>query len=86
MPCRIFISIGTASETCAPASLTPLPAEVGHPGHVDEQIVGSEPDVVVDAALAPGEQVQDRTDPERREDVRRNLEIRVGVRWSRTCV
>ena len=22
MPCRMFISIGTASETCAPASLT----------------------------------------------------------------
>ena len=31
-----------------------LPAEVGHSGHVDEQIVGSEPDVVVDATLALG--------------------------------
>lgn len=65
-----------------------LPARVGHPGHVDEQVVGSEPDVVVDAALALGEIVQDRADAERREDVRRNLETELapdvpGLRVSR---
>ena len=50
-----------------------LPSEVGHPGHMDEQIVGPNPDVVIDAALAHSELVQDRAYPERREDVRRNL-------------
>jgi len=43
MPCRMFISIGTASETWAPASFDRLPRHVGHPGHVDEQVVGPSP-------------------------------------------
>ena len=55
-----------------------LPSKVGHPGHMDEQIVGPDPDVVVDAALAHGELVQDRTYPERREDVRRNLQTELA--------
>ena len=50
-----------------------LPAEIRHAGHVDEQVVGSEPDVVVDAAGAGGEVVEDRADAERREDVCRDL-------------
>ena len=78
MPCRMFISIGKAIETCAPGVLDLLPAQVGHPGHVDEQVVGSDPDVVVDAARALGELVQDRADAERREDVRRDLEIELA--------
>ena len=41
MPCRMFISIGKAIETCAPF-LDRLPARIGHPGHVDEQVVGSD--------------------------------------------
>ena len=77
MPWRMFISIGKAIETCAPTSLTFF-QPVGHPGHVDEQVVGSEPDVAVDAARALGEIVQDRADAERREDVRRNLETELA--------
>ena len=43
----------------------PLPSKVGHPGHVDEQVVGPDPDVVIAAALALGERVHDRADAER---------------------
>ena len=78
MPCRMFISIGNGDRDLRAGVLDPLPAQVGHPGHVDEQVVGSEPDVVVDAARALGEIVQDRADAERREDVRRNLETELA--------
>jgi hypothetical protein len=55
-----------------------LPSKVGHPGHVDKQVVGPEPDVLIDAALAHSELVQDRTDAERGEDVRRNLQTELA--------
>jgi hypothetical protein len=45
---------------------------------VDEQVVGPDPDVVIDPALADGELVQDRTYPERREDVGRNLQAELA--------
>src|SRR5215469_16468042 len=45
---------------------------------MDEQIVGPDPDVAIDAPLAHGELVQDRTYPERREDVRRNLQTELA--------
>jgi hypothetical protein len=55
-----------------------LPSEVGHPGHVDEQIIGPDPDVVIDAALSRSELVEDRPYPERREDVRRNRQTELA--------
>ena len=45
MPWRMFISIGNASKP-APTSLT-FPGGVRHAGHVDEQVVGSEPDALL---------------------------------------
>jgi hypothetical protein len=55
-----------------------FPSIVGHPGHVDEQIVGPKPDVMVAAALARGQLVEDRTYPERRKDVRRNRQTELA--------
>src|SRR5215469_10719192 len=55
-----------------------LPSEVGHSGHMDEQIVGPDLDIVIDAALAHGELVQDRTYAERREDVRGDLQTELA--------
>ena len=46
-PWRMFISIGTASETCAPTSLTFCQRRVRHARHVDEEVVGADPDVAV---------------------------------------
>ena len=74
MPWRMFISIGNAIETWTPFVFHRLPAEIRHPGHVDEQVVGSEPDIVAGATGAGGEVVQDRTHAERRKDVRRDLQ------------
>ncbi len=51
-----------------------LPGGVGHPGHVDEQVVRSDPDVAV-ATGSGGELVKNRPDTERREDMRRNLKV-----------
>src|ERR1700675_4283475 len=57
-----------------------LPALVGHPGHVDEQIVGTDLEVAGRLAVRPdaaeplGELIQDRADPEREQGVRRDLE------------
>ena len=51
-----------------------LPGGVGHPGHVDEQVIRSDPDVAV-ATRSSGELVKSRPDAERREDMRRNLEV-----------
>src|SRR5690349_21104889 len=45
---------------------------------MDEQIVGADPDIVIDAALTQSELVQDRPYPERREDVRRNLQTELA--------
>ena len=61
------------------AVLDPVPAGVRHAGHVDEQVVGSDPDVVVDAAGTRGEVVQDRADAERRQDVRRDLDVELAT-------
>ena len=79
MPCRMFISIGNASETWAPDVLDLLPGEVGHAGHVDEQVVRADADVVVDAARACGEVVHDRANAERRQDMRRDLEVELAA-------
>ena len=57
MPCRMFISIGKAIETCAPTFLTPCQPASDMPGHVDEQVVRSEPDVAVAASGRCGEVV-----------------------------
>ncbi len=54
------------------------PGHVGHPGHVDEQVVRPERQRTAVAALALGEQVQGRADTERREDVRRNLKTELA--------
>src|SRR5215831_7243661 len=45
---------------------------------MDEQVVGADPDIAIDAALAHSELVQDRPYPERREDVRRNLQTELA--------
>jgi hypothetical protein len=45
---------------------------------VDEQVVGPQPDVVVDASLSLGKEVQDRTDPEWGEDMRCDLETELA--------
>ena len=42
-----------------------LPAQVGHAGHVDEQVVGSEAECPAVAAMALGEQVQGGANAER---------------------
>ncbi len=61
-----------------------LPAQVGHPGHMDEQVVGPDFEVAgrlagwTGATLALGELVQDRANPERRQDVRRDLEFELA--------
>src|SRR5258708_19744469 len=51
-----------------------LPAHVRHPGHMDEQVVGPEPERAAVPTLALGEQVQGGANAERREDMRRDLE------------
>src|SRR5215469_4478523 len=61
-----------------PLVLDRLPAIVGHPGHVDEEIVRSEPECPTVASLAFREQVQRRADAERREYMCRNLEVEVA--------
>src|ERR1700681_4805894 len=54
---------------------------------MDEQVVGTEPDVATGrAALALGEQVQDGSDPKRREDVSRNLETERSPDLPGLCV
>ena len=78
MPWRMFISIGKAIETCAPTSLTALPGHVGHPGHVDEQVVRPDADVAVEPPVPCGELVEDRADAERRQDVRRDLQAELA--------
>src|SRR5437764_3639904 len=45
---------------------------------MDEQVIGADPDVVIDPALAHGELVQDRAYPEGREDVGRNLQAELA--------
>src|SRR6516162_7248335 len=55
-----------------------LPSKVGHPRHMDEQVVGPDPDVLIDATLAHGELVQDRAYLEWREDVRRYLQTELA--------
>jgi len=45
---------------------------------VDKQIVGPDPDIALAAALPLREQVEDRPDPERREDVRRDLQAELA--------
>ncbi len=54
-----------------------LPGGVGHPGHVDEQVVCSNIDVVLVATLARRECVHDRADAERGEDMRSDLEVEI---------
>ena len=61
-----------------PFVLDLLPAEIGHPRHVDEEVVGPEADVVVDAARAGGEVVENRPDAEGRQDVRRDLQTELA--------
>ena len=51
-----------------------LPPLIGHSSHVDEQVVGSESDIVVDTTGALREVVENRADAERRKDVRCDLE------------
>ena len=58
----MFISIGKAIETCAPRREPPS-SPLGLPGHVDEQVVGPDPDFAV-AAHVLSELVQDRGDAE----------------------
>ena len=72
MPWRMFISIGKAIETCAPASFTFCHAYVRHAGHVDEQVsvLRSESRTV---ACCLGETVEGWAHAERGQDVRRNL-------------
>src|SRR5262245_27652075 len=61
-----------------------LPAHVRLPGHVDEQVIGSDPEGPggitsrTDAPLVLGECVQDGSDAEGREDVRRYLEAELA--------
>src|SRR4051812_14771570 len=57
--------------------LDPLPALVRHAGHVDEQmlVLLSEPQLPVVAGSAVGELVEGRAYAERREDMRRKLEL-----------
>ncbi len=59
--------------------LDPLPGRVGHPRHVDEQVVRSDPDIVLAASHPRGERVHGRADTERRENVRRDLETEVST-------
>jgi hypothetical protein len=63
----MFSSIGTASDTPAPAVLHLLPAHVGHPGHVDEQVVGAE-------LVGRGERIEGRAHAEAADDVRHHLQ------------
>ncbi len=78
MPWRMFISIGTASETCAPTSLTLSPGPFGHPGHVHEQVVRPDADVFLVAALALRQRIHDRANAERRQDVRGDLQAELA--------
>ena len=84
MPCRMFISIGKAIETCAPAFWTAFQPMSDCPVMWMNRLSGPIP-IVADAAIALGELVQGRGDAEWREDVRRNLETELLARWSRTC-
>ena len=85
MPWRMFISIGNASETCAPDVLDLLPGEVGHAGHVDEQVVRADADVVLVPPVPPASVVHDRANAERREDVRRDLQAELRGRCVQDC-
>ena len=53
--------------------LDPIPAHVGLAGHVSEQIVRPNSDILVGASMTRGKLIEDRRDAERREDVCRNL-------------
>ena len=61
-----------------------LPAHGGLPGHVDEQVVGS--DGERSARWVGGEEVQDRGDAEWREDVRRDLQAELSPEGPGLCV
>ncbi len=52
-----------------------LPGEIGHAGHVDEEVVRPDADIVLVAAGAGGEVVHDRANAERRQNVRGNLQV-----------
>src|SRR5262252_7535496 len=72
IPCRIFISIGKAIETCAPLSCTAFQPRSDIPVIWMNKLSG------VHAALTYRELVQDRTYRERREDVCRNLQAELA--------
>ena len=77
MPCRMFISIGTASETCAPTSLTFCQAVSDMPVMWMNRLSGPIP-MWPCAARSSGERVEGRADAERREDVRRDLQAELA--------
>ena len=72
MPWRMFISIGNAIETCAPACPSPCSRPMS-----DIPVMWmnrlSDPSRCVAGRRAGGKIVEDRADAERRQDVRRDL-------------
>ena len=84
MPWRMFISIGNAIDTLRAGLGNLLPGSVGHPGHVHEQVVRADLDAaevagtVVNVGGDAGELIEDRADPERRQDVRRDLQAELA--------
>ena len=78
MPWRMFISIGKAIETCTPLSLTPCQPRSDIPVMWMNRLSGPSPMSLLTPPVPCGEIVQDRADPERREDVRRNLETELA--------
>ena len=78
MPCRMFISIGKAIETCAPTSLTFCQAMSDMPVMWMNRLSGPIPILWLLPPRSGGERVHDRADAERREDVRRNLEVELA--------
>jgi hypothetical protein len=75
----MFISMGAAIDTRAPTSLTFSPRRIGHARHVNEDVVLAHGDVGAGrAAGALGELVEDRANAERRENVRRDLQMQLA--------
>ena len=73
MPCRMFISIGKAIETCAPTCLTLFQARSDMPVMWMNRLSGPIPMWPL-PPVPCGERIHDRADAERREDVRRDLQ------------
>src|SRR5256884_4323519 len=84
MPCRMFISIGKAIETCTPLSLTACQPLLDIPVMWMNRLSGPSPMSLLRPAVPSAR--SSRIGRIRREDVRRNLETELAPDLPRLCV